>query len=147
MEQKLELTREDIIGLRMMIRVLAVQRLAELVTTARKREEVTNSAFLTEILRYTDLYRTFDHHMVSYFERCQAANSEAVEVVLTEEALNFYRNICGYNYAPGQIKSGVYDQMIDVCKASQVRIKKKIDAVIGEVEPMVTNMRAATEKN
>lgn len=162
---KVMLSREDLANLRMMLRVISVQRYAEVIASAHDRRPgaqlPTTAKSLHDILRYTDAYRIFDHHLMTAIETCILTNMAETEIGMTGPALKFYRDILNYEFENGLVRSQVYTDMVKACQLAQAmpmkaRIIALADQILGPLPvpekpkdspPVAVNMAPATGKN
>lgn len=159
--QKLTMTTTEIADLRLMLRVVAVQRYAEVVLAASNKAQ-TQMRCLGDLLRHADTYRVFDHHLAGYADTCSAQSQEEIEVLMNSASLKLYRDIVNVDFKTGVLATDTYATMVETCRTAQAttalraKVTELADKVLGplpkpepkkEPEPVAINMAPAHGRN
>lgn len=145
---KIRLSVANLEDIRMMLRVLTVQRLAEVVTQARiaTTEDVSNSRVLTDILKFTDIYNNYDHHVLCALQTATAFGDKEIDVPMTAASLKFYQAVAVTEFDVGVVRSDVYEKMVLSCRRAQKELATRL-GVEAPAEKAVSNMMADTGVN
>ncbi len=144
------LRRSDLAALRIMLRVLTVQRLMEAITTLRPKtqEQCSDMVMLTELLKYQDAHRTYDHHLLSALEASIVQGVDEIKVPMSPAALKFYQTITTTQWDAGTtIVAGAWTKMIDVCRKTQDDLHERLVADEKPDDPVGVNMKPAGGRN
>jgi len=120
-------SQSELAQLRMMIRVLHAQRLVEIVSQLRGVEKAGDLLIVSEILKYADVYRAYDHLLLTAIECTITLESETTELLTTPQTLEFFRCMLASTFDCGGINAPTMTQIIANCQEAQPALRRKFD--------------------
>lgn len=145
---RIPFTRAEVGILRLILRLLCVEKMYEILKSARDatREQASDSKVLGDLLVPMDVWHMHDRVLQNMCENVKGeAAGDEIGINMSTEPIEFYRGVLTHQFEVGEIISNngdVFSRMVDVCKKNQALLLAKINRAVAqhELQTIPTNV-------
>ncbi len=141
---------EDLNMLKLMLRVLTVQRFIEAVSRDRTALDVTDLQMVVEVLKFSDIYRTHDHLLMTALESMKANGLGEARVPFVGSVRDFFQEVAQAKFEVGPVVSDVWTTYIKSCVDARDGLLERLaiaETIPGVETVAVANVPPATGRN